>query len=127
MPKQEKSKICYNLPMKLNNILKDQIIQQLTPLNPMQIVLFGSYAYGEPTENSDIDLYVVTDDEFIPQNWGEKNQIYLKVAKALESIVRAHPTDLIVHTKAMHREFIALNSSFSREITTKGIKLYESA
>ena len=79
MPKQEKSKICYNLPMKLNNILKDQIIYQLTPLNPMQIVLFGSYAYGEPTENSDIDLYVVTDDEFIPQNWGEKNQIYLKI------------------------------------------------
>jgi uncharacterized protein len=113
--------------MKLTNTLKDQIITQLTPLNPMQVVLFGSYAYGEPTENSDIDLYIVTEDEFIPQNWGEKNRIYLKVAKALENIVRTHPTDLIVHTKAMHREFIAMNSSFSREITTKGIKLYESA
>ncbi|MBD3809430.1 MAG: nucleotidyltransferase domain-containing protein [Sulfuricurvum sp.] len=113
--------------MKLTNALKDQIITQLTHLNPMQVVLFGSYAYGEPTENSDIDLYVVTDDEFIPQNWGEKNRLYLKVAKALENIVRTHPTDLIVHTKAMHREFIAMNSSFSREITTKGVKLYESA
>jgi len=113
--------------MKLTNALKDQIITQLTPLNPIQVVLFGSYAYGEPTENSDIDLYVVTDDEFIPQNWGEKNRLYLKVAKALENIVRTHPTDLIVHTKAMHREFIAMNSSFSREITTKGVKLYESA
>lgn len=69
----------------------------------------------------------MTDDEFIPQNWGEKNRLYLKVAKALENIVRTHPTDLIVHTKAMHREFIAMNSSFSREITTKGVKLYESA
>lgn len=113
--------------MKLTNALKDQIITQLTHLNPMQVVLFGSYAYGEPTENSDIDLYVVTDDEFIPQNWGEKNRLYLKVAKALENIVRTHLTDLIVHTKAIHREFIAMNSSFSREITTKGVKLYESA
>ena len=28
-------------------------------VNPDRIILFGSYAYGEPTENSDIDLLVI--------------------------------------------------------------------
>ena len=29
------------------------------------IYLFGSYAYGKPTERSDIDIYVVTPDDFV--------------------------------------------------------------
>lgn len=28
----------------------------MTALEPEQIFLFGSYAYGEPTEDSDVDL-----------------------------------------------------------------------
>ncbi len=34
------------------------------------------------------------------------------------------PLDLIVHTKAMHRRFIELNSSIAREILRDGIVLY---
>ena len=30
-------------------------------VNPSRIILFGSYAYGTPTENSDIDLLVLMD------------------------------------------------------------------
>ena len=39
--------------------LKLQIIERLKPLNPDKIILFGSYAYGTPNEENDIDLYVV--------------------------------------------------------------------
>ena len=38
--------------------MKQEILQRLKPLDLDQIVLFGSYAYGTPTEDSDIDLYV---------------------------------------------------------------------
>ena len=31
------------------------------PLNPDKIILFGSYAYGKPTEDSDVDLFLVKD------------------------------------------------------------------
>jgi len=48
--------------------------------------LFGSYAYGTPNEDSDIDLYVVTKDEFMPQSFREKMNIKLKVANAIDSI-----------------------------------------
>jgi uncharacterized protein len=112
--------------MSLSENLKNQILQNLKAIDPDQVILFGSHAWGDPTSESDIDLYVVTKDDFIPVNWQEKNLIYLKVAKALEKIMRSHPTDLIVHTRRMHRRFMELNSSFSREIRLKGLKLYES-
>jgi len=38
--------------------LKLEIIEKLKPLNPDKIILFGSYAYGHPTEDSDIDLFL---------------------------------------------------------------------
>ena len=43
--------------------LKPEIIERLKPLNPDKIILFGSYAYGTPTEDSDIDLFLVAEGE----------------------------------------------------------------
>ena len=42
--------------------IKDEIIEKLKPLNPNKVILFGSYAYGTPNEDSDIDLFLVKDD-----------------------------------------------------------------
>ena len=39
--------------------IKPQIVEKLLPLKPDKIILFGSYAYGTPTEESDIDLFLV--------------------------------------------------------------------
>ncbi|MBE9159198.1 nucleotidyltransferase domain-containing protein [Nodosilinea sp. LEGE 06152] len=44
----------------LTTALLDSITQHLVAaLQPEQIILFGSYAYGEPNEDSDIDLLVI--------------------------------------------------------------------
>jgi predicted nucleotidyltransferase len=43
--------------------LKPLIIERLKPLNPDKIILFGSYAYGSPNEESDIDLFLIRDVE----------------------------------------------------------------
>ena len=104
-------------------ILKHEIVERLKPLNPDKIILFGSYAYGTPNEDSDIDLYVVTKDEFIPKNFKEKSEVHLKVARAMRNIIQKYPTDLITHTKSMHEKFKTLNSSFSQEIINKGLSL----
>lgn len=42
--------------------LKPLIIERLKPLSPDKIILFGSYAYGTPNEDSDIDLFLLKDD-----------------------------------------------------------------
>ena len=42
--------------------LKPEIIKVLKPLKPDKIILFGSYAYGTPNEDSDIDLFLIKND-----------------------------------------------------------------
>ena len=104
--------------------IKLEIIKQLKPLNPYKIILFGSYAYGTPTKDSDIDLYIVSNDDFIPLNWKKKMQIKLKFSKALREIKKQYDIDLITHTKKMYEKFLDLDSMFSREIRTKGQVIY---
>ena len=103
--------------------IKNEIIDRLTPLHPAKIILFGSYAWGEPGENSDIELYVVTHDEFIPKNYQEKREIVRKVSRSLMDIRKRISMDLLVHTKSMSDKFFETNSSFSKEIKKSGVRL----
>lgn len=107
--------------MKLTDVQKKSIIQSLEPLDPEKIILFGSYAWGEPDSESDIDLYVVVRDDFMPQNFSEKMELKLSVAKRLAEFRKDFAIDLVVHTKPMHRKFLELNSSFARQIMAKGV------
>ncbi|MDH4201445.1 MAG: nucleotidyltransferase domain-containing protein [Phycisphaerae bacterium] len=43
--------------------LQKEIVERLKPLEPKKIILFGSYACGNPTEESDIDLFLVKDSD----------------------------------------------------------------
>lgn len=36
-----------------------EIVERLEPLDPEKIILFGSYAYGTPNKDSDIDLMLI--------------------------------------------------------------------
>lgn len=101
------------------------IIEKLKPTLPEKIILFGSYAYGEPTVDSDLDILVVTGDTIIPSSFSEKSKIYLRISQAISEIKKEFPVDLIVHTKAMHKVFIENDSLFARELMTKGKVLYE--
>ena len=103
--------------------IKLEIVKKLEPLNLNQIILFGSHAYGTPHEDSDIDLYVVTNDDFIPENWRERNQLYLKVSRAIRELREQVAIDLIVHSKKMNELFKETNSSFFRYDISKGINL----
>ncbi|MBN1115397.1 MAG: nucleotidyltransferase domain-containing protein [Oligoflexia bacterium] len=105
--------------------IKKQIVEVLLPLKPLKIILFGSYAYGTPGLNSDLDLYIVTNDAFIPSSFSEKNRIRLKIAKKLYSVMEQVSLDLIVHTKGMYAKFLESDSMFSRTVINKGIVLYE--
>ena len=53
--------------------VKRQIVLAIKPLNPEKIILFGSYAYGTPTEDSDLDICVV-EKEF-ESKWKEKARV----------------------------------------------------
>lgn len=104
--------------------MKQEIIRRFKPLDLDKVILFGSFAYGTPNKDSDIDLYVVTKDEFIPQSFKESMDIKLKVSKAIKDLQTIIPIDTITHTRAMNKKFIDMGSSFSKVIVNKGVKLY---
>ncbi len=109
------------------NVIKyiPKIIEQLKAIDPYKVILFGSHAYGNPQEDSDLDILVITNDEFYPKNYDENMENYLRVALLISDIRKKISIDLIVHTKMMHNKFIELGSSFSKEILKHGKILYE--
>lgn len=90
----------------LNEELKKEILKRLRDINPYKVILFGSFAHGTPETDSDIDLLVVTDDDYLPKNYNENMNNYLKVSSLLRDIKKTVPIDLIVHTKPMHDSFL---------------------
>ncbi len=101
--------------------IKKEIHDRLCPLLPEKIILFGSLARGDFNDNSDIDLYVVTKDEFTPSSWSEKNRLYLGISQQLRDLRKIYPIDLIVHTKKMYELFVKINSSMAKEIFKHGV------
>lgn len=101
------------------------LVDRLQGIDVAKVILFGSYAYGAPSEVSDIDLLVVVNSDFYPTTYQEKSDLYLQVARAIRDIRQQVPVDLIVHTNAMHQRFIEMNSLFAQEILQKGKVIYE--
>lgn len=108
---------------KLSDELRDRISAALKPLHPEKVILFGSYAWGQPREDSDIDLYVVTQDDFMPATWRQKREIVRRVSNRILDLRTCYPIDLLVHTKPMHQGFVERKSSFARQIMSKGTRL----
>lgn len=109
--------------MKLPKDVQEDLIHSLRAVDPEKVIVFGSYAYGEPGINSDIDLYVVTKDKFLPSNWKESGQVYLKVVNALDDLSKRYQLDVIAHTLPMHERFLHIDSMFSRKIMNQGFRL----
>ena len=92
----------------------DQVVRHF---RPGKVILFGSYAYGQPTADSDVDLLVV-----MPHR-GSSAETATRIRLACP---RTFPMDLIVRTPAELRRRIQMGDQFVREITSKGIVLHES-
>lgn len=107
----------------LPNELAERITAALKPLRPEKVILFGSYAWGQPAEDSDIDLYVVTQDDFMPATWRQRRDIVRAVSNRILDLRMRYAIDLLVHTKPMHREFVEIDSSFARQVMSEGVRL----
>lgn len=86
---------------------------------PHKIILFGSYAYGRPTEDSDVDLLIVMDRA---RYRGERMSLRIRHA-----VQRDFPMDLLVRTPAEISKRIRWGDSFMQEIVEKGKVMYEAA
>lgn len=107
----------------LSESIQNEIIENLRTISPVKVILFGSYAYGTPNQDSDIDLYVITKEDFIPATYEENLLVKKRVYLALSTFRKKYAVDILVHTLPVHEKFIELGSSFSKEIMQNGINL----
>ena len=92
-----------------------RIVQEF---QPERIILFGSYAYGTPTADSDVDLLVILPFE------GKAPR------KSLEILNKINPrlaVDILVRTPELVQQCLAWNDFFLQEILEQGKVLYEAA
>ena len=93
--------------------LSDRIVREF---RPERIILFGSYASGEPNQDSDIDLLVVLPFE---------GKAAYKTGEIRTKVRPEFPLDLIVRTPEQVADRLAMNDLFIRDIFAKGRILYE--
>ena len=90
-----------------------QIVQQF---HPQKVILFGSYAYGQPTADSDVDLLVLMDTD---------EPLLHVAANIAATIEHPFPLDIMVRTPAAFTSAVQRQGVFATEVATKGITLYE--
>jgi uncharacterized protein len=91
--------------------------QVVERFHPEKIILFGSYAYGQPHADSDVDIVVV-----MPT----RNQLDQAVRISL-AIDPPFPLDILVRTPKNLRWRLEEGDSFLQEIVSQGKLLYEKA
>jgi predicted nucleotidyltransferase len=85
--------------------------------HPQKVILFGSYAYGTPHADSDVDLLVI-------QPTRNRHGLRVRIRMALTA---PFPMDLIVRTPNEVKRRLEEGDSFLTEIVSKGKVLYETA
>jgi predicted nucleotidyltransferase len=95
------------------------VVRQIVDkFQPKQIILFGSYAYGKPRPESDVDLMVVMETPL--RNVDQA----IRIARAIDY---HFGLDLLVRRPEQITERLALGDFFMQEVIEKGKVLYESA
>jgi predicted nucleotidyltransferase len=84
---------------------------------PQKIILFGSYAYGRPTPDSDVDMLVI-----LPYRRGSRPSLEIR-----RRISAGFPVDILVRAPAEVARRLRQGDSFIKEVMSNGRVLYEAS
>lgn len=97
---------------KINEVI-DRIVKNI---NPEKIILFGSYAQGNPGEDSDLDILVIKEMKMPRYKRTREVKKYLRGLKI--------PIDVIVYTKKEIKEWEGTKTAFINQAIKRGKLLY---
>ncbi len=98
------------------DIIKERIIAAYSPLS---IYIFGSYAWGNPDANSDIDLLIIVEESGKP--------VYKRAIEGYTVLFDLNiPKDILVYTKSEFAELSSDKTTLCHKIKNEGIKIYDS-
>ena len=94
-----------------------QLVDRIKQFEPEKIILFGSYAYGTPNDDSDVDLFVVKN----VKN-EDRRDLRLSIRGHLRDIIynQKIPVDLLLDSQEHINERIKIGDSVYEEIMNKG-------
>ncbi len=98
--------------------IKELAARIVREFRPERVISFGSYAYGTPTVQSDVDLLVV----LCHAGRGTR-----KAVEMLNAINPTIPVDLLGHTPERLARRLAQHDFFLQEVMEKGRVLYEAS
>ena len=96
--------------------IKKIVNQIVEKYKPEKIILFGSFAYGKPTKDSDVDLFI------IKRTNEPRTKRHLKVDRIL--LDRIMPLDILVYTPQEIKKRLSFGDFFIRNIIQQGKVLY---
>jgi predicted nucleotidyltransferase len=103
----------------IRKAIHDMVDKIVQGYQPKKVILFGSYAYGQPSEDSDIDLFIVKNTDKKPiDRWTE-------IKRLLRDLTRTVPVSPLVYTEQELEARKAIKDFFVEEILEKGEVLYE--
>ena len=109
----------------MNQEIKKIILEVVGKLRseyePLKIILFGSYAYGNPTKDSDIDLLILKNTD------KRRADRFVEVKRIIYNPDLKIPISPLVYTPEELEERLKIGDDFVKEIVRKGIVLYERA
>lgn len=85
---------------------------------PEKIILFGSWAWGEPHEWSDVDLFIVKESD--KKRWEREYELRRKLIGN-----KFPPLDLLIYTPREVTQRVTIDDLFVRDVTEHGKILYE--
>jgi len=101
------------IPQEAINYVVWQIAEKFQPL---KIILFGSYAYGTPRPESDVDILVIMDSPL------KESELSFQIRKSIEY---NFGIDLVIKTPKDLKRRIDLGDVLLKEIVRKGKVVYE--
>jgi predicted nucleotidyltransferase len=102
-----------------SGLLKEAVQRIVARLHPERIYLYGSHAYGQPHDDSDIDLLIVVDESDLPTHSSA-----VEAYRSLRGLFL--PAEIKVVTQAEFKRRSQWLSSIERVVEQKGKILYES-
>lgn len=103
-----------DVKVELNNLIKE--IYEVFDIK--SIYLFGSYAYGNPNKDSDLDICIITD------NRSKRKVEIMKLVRKAIAKVQSMPVDLLVYYGDEFNERAKSSCTLENQILNEGVKLY---
>lgn len=102
----------------LRKLIKSTVTEAAKKILPEKVILFGSYAYGKPNQDSDVDLL------FIKKTNLSRMERHVFVNTYLEHFM---PMDILIKTPSEVQKRLKMGDPFYKEIIKKGEVIFNGA